>query len=137
MRKLKRASDVDVRDLDAERSQRDDAAQSSNKRPAEVPVEEIDSERREEARLGLLKAEVGGRPPAEAGSLLSLHSLNTFYADDGTDYDEESLHEVLAALTKFGDLPTVSEMYSPPRVAAQAMTINRAQARLQHRHWNI
>ena len=30
---------------------------------------------------------------------------------------------ILAALRRFGDLATVSEVYSPPRVAAQAMTI--------------
>ena len=30
---------------------------------------------------------------------------------------------LFAAIRKFGDLATVSEVYSPPRVAAQAMTI--------------
>ena len=57
---MKRASDVDVRELDEERSQRDDAAQSSRKRDADEPVEAIDAERRNEERLGVLMAEVGG-----------------------------------------------------------------------------
>ena len=54
-RNLKRASDVNVRDLDAERNQRDDEAQSSNKRPADSPAEGLDSERRD--RLGALLGE--------------------------------------------------------------------------------
>ena len=30
---------------------------------------------------------------------------------------------VLNALKRFGDLPSVAEVYSPPRIAAQAMTV--------------
>ena len=45
------------------------------------------------------------------------------YSDDGHEYEKEHMLPILAALRKFGDLATVSEVYSPPRVAAQAMTI--------------
>ena len=114
----KRASDVDVRELDAERSQRDEDAQaqsSGTKRPAEDPGD--DSERRD--RLGVL-TEVGARAPAD---VLTLSSLMKFYRNDGRFYPTSDYEPVLNALKKFGDLPSVAEVYSPPRVAAQSMTI--------------
>ena len=60
----KRASDTDVRELDAERNQRDDDAQaesSGTKRP-EAPGDESDPSRQ---RLGVF-VEAGARAPAEA-----------------------------------------------------------------------
>ena len=62
----KRQSETDIRDLDVERSQRDEEAQASGsgqKRPAEDPPD--DSERGE--RLGVLE-EAGTRVPAESGT---------------------------------------------------------------------
>ena len=115
----KRQSETDVRDLDAERSERDEAAQSSgSKRQSEVPVEEIDSERRE--RLGGLEKS-GARAPDD--SRFSFNHLERVYLEDGHCYEQDDLAEVLHALTTFGDLPSVAEVYSPPRVAAQAMTV--------------
>ena len=117
-RARKRASDVDVRELDAERSQRDKDAQaqsSGSKRPAEEHGD--DGERRD--RLGVL-TEAGARAPAE---VLTLNSLTRIYHDDGRLYATTDYEPVLNALRKFGDLPSVAEVYSPPRVAAQAMTV--------------
>ena len=55
---------------------------------------------------------------------LSLNLLKQIYEDDGQEaYDQESLSAVFRELRKFGDLPSVSEVYSVPRVAAQAMTV--------------
>ena len=62
-------------DLDEERNQRDDDAQSSNKRPPDAPAEEIDEERRNEDRLGALLPKAGGRPPVEG---LWLEGLSKF-----------------------------------------------------------
>ena len=116
----KRKNDTDHRDLDIERSQRDDSAQASSsgqKRPAEDPRD--DSERGE--RLGFL-GEAGTRAPAEP-RFLSLNLLNRIYAEDGQGYDHDDYEPVLNARKKFGDLPSVAEVYSPPHVAAQAMTV--------------
>ena len=84
--RLKRASDVDVRELDEERNQRDDEAQSSNKRQPEQPAEAIDGERDQKgARLGILKVEAGARAPADARSFLSCNLLSLMYSDDGQE----------------------------------------------------
>ena len=54
----------------------------------------------------------------------SFNLLERIYAEDGQEgYDRNTLSAVMAALEKFGDLPSVAEVYSVPRVAAQAMTI--------------
>ena len=115
---------MDHRDLDIERSQRDDemaqAGSSSGsglKRPAEDPPD--DHERRE--RLGVL-GKVGGRPPAEPRTL-TLNLIDRIYQQDGHKYADNDYQPVLNALRSFGDLPCVAEVYSPPRVAAQAMTV--------------
>ena len=100
--RLKRASDVDVRELDEERNQRDNEAQSSNKRQPEQPAEEIDGDRdQKEARFGVLKVEAGARAPAESRSSLSCKFLNLMYSDDGHEYEEEHMLPILAALRKF------------------------------------
>ena len=57
-------------------------------------------------------------------STFSLNLLERIYWDDGQeDYDHESLGSVMQALTRFGDIPSIAEVYSVPRIAAQAMTV--------------
>ena len=90
-RKLKRASDVDVRELDEERKQRHDEARSSNKRQPEQPAEAIDGERQKGARLGVLTAEAGTRVRVKARNSLNCNCLNLMYNDDGYEYEEEAL----------------------------------------------
>ena len=118
-RARKRASDVDVREWDAKRSQRDSDAQaassSGTKRPAEEPAD--DSERRD--RLEVL-TKSGARAP---GEVLTLNRLERIYRHGGRQYATSDYKPLLNALRNFGDLPSVAEVYSPPRVAAQAMTI--------------
>ena len=84
----KRQSDVDVWELDAERSQRDEDAQaksSGQKRLAEEPGD--DGERRD--RLGVL-TEAGTRVPVE---VLTLNSLTRIYLEDGRSYTPESTNQ--------------------------------------------
>ena len=69
---------------------------------------------------GQMPVEAGARAPADTRSSLSCNFLNLMFSVDGQDYEEEHMLPILAALREFGDLATV---YSPPRVAAQAMTI--------------
>ena len=76
-----------------------------------------DSEQRD--RCGV-STESGARAP---GEVLSLNGLERIYRDDGRQYATSDYEPVLNALRKFGDLPSVAEVYSPPRVAAQAMTV--------------
>ena len=120
--------------LDEERTQRSEAAvaaassSGSRKRPAEVPVEQADKERRdqvfrEDGNAGVL-TQVNERSFAAVSPQLTLNSLSKLYEDDGHEvYDQESLSAVIRELRRFGDLPTVAEIYSVPRVAAQAMTV--------------
>ena len=54
---------------------------------------------------------------------MTLGQLTKIYEDDGRIYSATDYEPVLNALKKFGDLPSVAEVYSPPRVAAQSMTI--------------
>ena len=114
----KRASDVDVRELDAERNQRDEDAQaesSGTKRP-DAPGDDSEPSWQQ---LGVL-TEVGARAPVE---VLTLGQLTRIYYEDGRIYSATDYEPVLSALRKFGDLPSVAEVYSPPRVAAQSMTV--------------
>ena len=100
----KRQSETDIRDLDVERSQRDEEAQASGsgqKRAAEDPPD--DSERGE--RLGVLE-EVGTRVPAES-RILSLNLLDRIYKEDRQDCNHEDYELVLNALKGFCDLPSV------------------------------
>ena len=86
----KRASDTDVRELDAERNQRDDDAQaesSGTKRP-EAPGDESDPSRQ---RLGVF-VEAGARAPAET---LTLGLLAKVYEGDGRSYSDIDCHPVL------------------------------------------
>ena len=72
---------------------------------------------------------MGERSPAAVRDLgrdgtSSSNLLERIYAEDGQKgYDHESLSAVMKALELFGDLPSISEVYSVPRVAAQAMTV--------------
>ena len=60
----------------------------------------------------------------EKGSTFTLNLLERIYRDDGQeDYDHDSLEAVMMALTRFGDLPSIAEAYSVPRVAPQAMKV--------------
>ena len=72
---------------------------------------------------------MGERSPADVSALsrdwlFSLKLLSRIYEDDGQEvYDQESLSAVIRELRTFWDLPSVAEVYSVPRVAAQAMTV--------------
>ena len=106
---------------------------STRKRESDVPVEQADAERRqqlyrEEGSAGSL-TQVPERSGAAVGDLrrdgtFSLNLLERIYGQDGQEgYDHQSLSAVMKALERFWDLPTIAEVYSVPRVAAQAMTI--------------
>ena len=64
------------------------------------------------------------RSLAVVSAPLSLSLLEKVYEDDGQEaYDHASLSALYDELQRFGDLPSVAEVYSPPRVAAQAVTV--------------
>ena len=91
-------------------------------------MEEADKERRDQlfregGSAGAL-TQVSERSLAAVSALISLSLLSKVYEDDGQEvYDHASLPALYHALQRFGDLPSVAEVYSPPRVAAQAMTV--------------
>ena len=68
----------------------------------------------------------GGQPLSHrvsGGPAFGLNLLETIYHEDGHNYASQDLEPVLAAMRSFGDLPSVSEIYSPPRFCAMAGTL--------------
>ena len=91
-------------------------------------MEQADKDRRDQVfrqggNAGAL-TQVSERSLAAVSAPISLGLLDKIYQDDGQEvYDHASLSALYGELQRFGDLPSVAEVYSPPRVAAQAMTV--------------
>ena len=78
---------------------------------------------REDGNAGVL-TQVNERSFAAVSPQLTSNLLSMLYEDDGHEvYDQESLSAVIRELRRFGDLPTVAEICSVSRVAAQALTV--------------
>ena len=74
------------------------------------------------ARGAAGSGEAGTRVPVDS-RILSLNLLDWIYNEDRQECNHKDYELLLNALKRFGDLPSVAEVYSPPRIAAQAMTI--------------